>query len=93
MAKKDIKRASLSDLKKMKAAGELFHDPNAPIGDDLSADFWDNATVIEPQGKKSIHLRVDADILEFFKEQGKGKGHLTPMNAVLRSYVDAHRPR
>jgi uncharacterized protein (DUF4415 family) len=42
-----------------------------------------------PPGKTTVHLRVDSDVLEWFKKQGDG--HLTRMNAVLRSYVDAHR--
>jgi uncharacterized protein (DUF4415 family) len=33
-------------------------------------------------------LRVDADVVDWFKAHGKG--HLTRMNAVLRAYVDAH---
>ena len=39
--------------------------------------------------KKSVHLRVDPEVLDFFKSEGKG--HLTRMNAVLRSYVRNHR--
>jgi len=44
---------------------------------------------VVPPGKTSVHLRVDSDVFEWFKKQGDG--HLTHMNAVLRSYVDAHR--
>jgi uncharacterized protein (DUF4415 family) len=42
-----------------------------------------------PPGKKSVHLRVDADVLEWFRAQGKG--YLTRMNAVLRSYMEARK--
>jgi uncharacterized protein (DUF4415 family) len=42
-----------------------------------------------PQGKTSVHPRVDSDVFEWFKKQGQG--HLTRMNAVLRSYVDAQK--
>jgi uncharacterized protein (DUF4415 family) len=34
-----------------------------------------------------VHLRLDSDVVEWFK--ARGKGHLTHMNAVLRAYVDA----
>jgi len=34
------------------------------------------------EGKTSVHLRVDTDVLDWFKAQGRG--HLTRMNAVLR---------
>jgi uncharacterized protein (DUF4415 family) len=37
-----------------------------------------------------VTLRVDPDIIEFFKSQGP-KGHLTRMHSVLRAYVDAQR--
>ena len=42
-----------------------------------------------PRGKTSVHLRLDSDIVDWFKTHGKGR--LTRMNAVLRAYVDAHR--
>ena len=37
--------------------------------------------------KASISLRVDADVLEWFKAQGAG--YQTRMNAVLRAFKDA----
>jgi len=38
-------------------------------------------------GKASISLRVDADVLEWFKSQGPG--YQTRINAVLRAFKDA----
>lgn len=38
-------------------------------------------------GKASISLRVDADVLEWFKAQGPG--YQTRINAVLRAFKDA----
>ncbi|RXV66954.1 3-oxoacyl-ACP synthase [Roseovarius sp. A46] len=40
-----------------------------------------------PEAKKPISLRVDRDVLDFFKRQGKG--YQTRMNAVLRAYMEA----
>ena len=37
--------------------------------------------------KTSISLRVDADVLEWFKAQGSG--YQTRINAVLRAFKDA----
>jgi uncharacterized protein (DUF4415 family) len=37
--------------------------------------------------KTSIALRIDADVLEWFKAQGPG--YQTRMNAVLRAFKDA----
>lgn len=41
-----------------------------------------------PPRKQQIALRVDVDVLEWFKAQGEG--YQTRMNAVLREFRDAH---
>jgi hypothetical protein len=46
---------------------------------------------VVPPGKTSVHLRIDADVLAWFKAQGRG--HLTRMNAVLHAYMDAHKSK
>ena len=56
---------------------------------DLPADFWNEAGVIVPPPKQAISLRVDQDVLAWFKEQGPG--YQTKMNAVLRTYVGRAR--
>ena len=58
---------------------------------DLPEGFWDAAEVEMPKTKQAVSIRVDPDILEFFKDQGNG--HLTRMHAVLRAYVDAQKKR
>ena len=40
-------------------------------------------------GDAKVSLWVDADVLDWFKSQGKG--HLTRMNTVLKSYAEAVR--
>ena len=35
--------------------------------------------------KTEVHMRVDTDVLEWYKSQGKG--YQTKMNAVLRAYA------
>ncbi len=40
-----------------------------------------------PPSKKQLTLRLDEDIIAFFKQSGKG--YQTRMNAALRAYVDA----
>ena len=42
-----------------------------------------------PARKASISLRIDADVLEWFKAQGSG--YQTRINAVLRAYREAAR--
>jgi uncharacterized protein (DUF4415 family) len=53
---------------------------------DLPADFWDDAVPVLPALKVPISLRVDADVLEFFRESGPR--YQSRMNAVLRSYME-----
>jgi uncharacterized protein (DUF4415 family) len=89
MARDAIKRYSLDELEEKVARGDYVPTrPDAPEIE-LDEDFWRNARVVMPPGKKSVHLRVDADVLAWFKAQGRG--HLTRMNAVLRAYMEAHR--
>jgi len=55
---------------------------------ELDASFWEKAELVKPLTKQAISLRVDSDVLDWFKSQGKGYKSL--MNAVLRSYVEYH---
>ena len=75
----------------MRARGEDKTSPDAPEAESLGADFWRSAHVVMPRGKTSVHLRLDTDIVEWFK--GNGKGHLTRMNSVLRAFVEAQKQR
>jgi len=50
---------------------------------------WMKAADKLPHFKKQITLRIDADVLEFFKQGGAR--YQSRMNAVLRSYVEAHK--
>jgi uncharacterized protein (DUF4415 family) len=54
---------------------------------------WANAVMHKglpvPFRKKQIALRIDEDVLEWFKAQGPG--YQTRMNAVLREFRNAHR--
>ena len=56
---------------------------------ELGPSFWQSARVNLPLPKQGISLRVDQDVLEWFRATGKGYQSL--MNAVLRSYVEAKR--
>ncbi len=52
---------------------------------------WMKAAEQLPHIKKQITLRIDAEVLEFFKHTGAR--YQSRMNAVLRSYVEAHKAR
>jgi uncharacterized protein (DUF4415 family) len=42
-----------------------------------------------PEPKQTVPLRLDRDIMEWFKRHGKG--YQTRINAVLRAYVNSHQ--
>ena len=46
---------------------------------------WSKAILVTPPKKKAISIRVDEDVLNYFKEEGAG--YQRRMNAVLRSYM------
>lgn len=78
-SKTDWKRLkTLTDEDIAKAAAD---DPDAaPI--DLD---WSDAELWIPVSKKAVSLRIDKDVLEFFRTSGRG--YQTRMNAVLRQYM------
>ena len=50
---------------------------------------WVKAIDFQSKQKQQVTLRIDKDILDFFKKNGKG--YQTRLNAVLRTYVEAHQ--
>ena len=73
---------SLSDREVRNALGK---DPEARPTD---ASFWKKAKVVLPQPKQTVTMRLDADLLTWLRRQ---KGYQTRINAVLRTYMDAHK--
>ncbi len=85
----DTRRFSLESLKVQRDRGLTGTRVDAPERA-VDSDFWASARVVmPPPGKASVHMRIDADVLDWFRAQGKG--HLTRMNAVLRSFMEARR--
>ncbi len=62
----------------------IEEDPDAHPTD---ADFWNKAKLVMPQVKEIMTIRLDADVLEWFRKQGRG--YQTRINAILRSYMRA----
>jgi uncharacterized protein (DUF4415 family) len=48
---------------------------------------WDQAVLGLPPRKEHINIRVDADVLEWFRQTGRG--YQTRMNNVLRAFVES----
>jgi uncharacterized protein (DUF4415 family) len=49
--------------------------------------FWKAARVVMPQPKKTVTVRLDADLLAWFRRE---RGYQTRINAILRAYMHAH---
>lgn len=52
---------------------------------ELDDDFFANAAVRMPRDKKQVSIRLDADILDWFKHQGRD--YQTRINTVLRMFM------
>jgi len=52
---------------------------------------WSEAVLVIPPGKTAISIRVDKDVLDYFKKEGAG--YQRRMNAVLRSYMQQKRKK
>ena len=75
-----------ADFARMRAMTERdIQRTSPPELADLPPDFWDDATVVLPAPKQAISLRVDRDVLDWFKRDGPR--YQSRMNAVLRSYM------
>jgi uncharacterized protein (DUF4415 family) len=48
-------------------------------------EFWSDAQVLFPSKKTHLSIRLDDDIISWFKQFGRG--YQTKINAVLRSYI------
>lgn len=76
-------RANLPRLRRMTEAEVRRAAP--PELANLPEDFWDDGELVTPASKRAISLRVDDDVLDWFKQTGPR--YQTRMNAVLRSYM------
>jgi uncharacterized protein (DUF4415 family) len=50
-------------------------------------EFWKNAKVVWPVRKQIVTMRLDADLLSWFRQQ---RGYQTRINAILRAYMSTH---
>lgn len=76
----------LIEMSDAEAERRAAADPDAGV---IPPGFWDNAKVLLPENKQQITLRLDPEVIRFFKRTGKG--YQSRMSAVLRSYVQAKK--
>lgn len=65
----------------------IADDPDA--APELTEEFWNRAMIVRVTKKLPMTVRLDADVLKWFRSFGKG--YQTQINAVLRSYMQAHK--
>lgn len=90
MSKKLISKKSETDWKRLDAMTDADIDfSDIPR---TTPEFWANGIVrkgLKPVVRKNqLTLRIDQDVIEFFKREGQG--YQTRINQLLRAYVDAH---
>jgi uncharacterized protein (DUF4415 family) len=89
MNKKSFSKASKTDWKRLRAMKDrdirlTAEHPEADVRHIVRGIVRRGLKPLPP--KTSVSLRVDADVLEWFKRQGPG--YQTRMNAVLRAFRD-----
>jgi uncharacterized protein (DUF4415 family) len=86
MSRKNLKKPSETDWDRIDA----MRDEDLDTSDipELDDSFFANAVIRLPEPKASVTLRLDREVLDWFKSQGKG--YQTRINAVLKGYKEAH---
>jgi uncharacterized protein (DUF4415 family) len=81
-------KPSATDLRRVRAKSEEDLNRDIAADPDFSSqdkDWYLAAEVLMPSPKKLLSLRLDSDVVDWFKRQGPG--YQTRMNAVLRAFI------
>jgi len=57
----------------------------------IEPDWMEHATVLFPRPKERVTVRLDPDVLDWLKAQGRG--YQTRINAILRAYYEAQKAK
>ncbi len=89
MSENNIRKTSRTDWERVDAMSDEDIDTSEipPLGEE----FFASAELRLPRKKIPITMRVDPDVLDWFKSFGKG--YQTRINAVLRTYMEAYSKR
>jgi len=81
------RRKSLTDWERLRHMTDAEIEASIKDDPDWSDDWnWSEAVLVVPPKKKAISIRVDEDVLDYFKNEGAG--YQRRINAVLRSYME-----
>jgi len=97
MKKKNIVSYTMDEILKMKddtdwARIDKMRDADIDTSDipELTEEFWKNAKrFMPPKKKKMISLRMDEELIKWFKRQGVPYQSL--MQSVLKAYAETHK--
>ncbi len=92
MKKKSTSNKSRTDFDRL----DKMKDEDIDLSDapEITPEMFAKAVVrrgLKPRTKKQVTLRIDSDVLEWYKKQGRG--YQTKINLLLRAYMDEHRGR
>lgn len=86
-SKKLLKSTSKKELEKLAARPDSEIDySDIP---ELDEEWFKTAVLVYPKPKQPITIRIDDEVYQWFKQQGAG--YQSRINAVLKSYVQAHK--
>ena len=81
------RRKGRTDFERLRNTTDAEIEAQIANDPDFSDDWnWGEAVLVIPPKKKPISIRVDEDVLDYFKKEGAG--YQRRMNAVLRSYME-----
>ena len=90
IARKIARGEDRTDWKRARSMTDAEVDRLADAEEGALARGWEAEVVLGlPAAKKDIHIRLDADVLAWFK--ATGRGYQTRINRVLRAYVDSRK--
>jgi uncharacterized protein (DUF4415 family) len=87
VSKVNLKRKSKTDWNRVDALDDRAIDYSETP--ELDNAFFEKAVLKMPEAKTLVSIRLDRDILEWFKKQGPK--YQTRINALLRAYVEAKK--
>jgi uncharacterized protein (DUF4415 family) len=86
------RRKGKTDWEKLRNTTDAEIEAQIANDPDWSDDWnWGDAVLVIPPKKKAISIRVDEDVLDYFKTDGDG--YQRRMNAVLRSYMQQKKSK
>lgn len=87
MKKQSSKKRSKTDWDRIDAMKD--DDIDYSDNEELDDEFFKKAVIVMPQNKVLVTIRLDKDIIEWFKSGGSR--YQTRINALLRSYMNAKK--